>query len=123
MRSERPSSGSQVGAVTDEVFFAPLYSLRRIYRMTEHQPVRPTDERWAAVRLLLGVGQMTGAVAAGLVLVQFGVTALSLGLTLTTAALTSVSVLLFGSRRPRIGADNSRRPAVGTHHRRDTDGR
>ncbi len=56
---------------------------------------------WALARIALGLAQMTGATAALLLLVQTGVNARSLGAVVITCALTTTSVLLFGSRRPR----------------------
>ena len=56
---------------------------------------------WVLVRLTLGAAQMAGATTALLLLVQTGVNAWSLGAVVVTCALTTTSVLLFGSRRPR----------------------
>jgi len=62
----------------------------------------PARERWwTLARLALGTGQMAGATAALILLVQTGVNARSLGAVVVTCALTTTSVLLFGSRRPR----------------------
>jgi hypothetical protein len=61
----------------------------------------PPDRRWGFVRLALGGLQMTGATAAMLLLVREGVTPLSLGIVVVTGLCTTVSVVLFGSDRPR----------------------
>jgi hypothetical protein len=53
------------------------------------------------VRLVLGCAQMAGATAALLLLIQVGVTPLSLGVVVVTGLCTTVSVLLFESNRPR----------------------
>ena len=60
------------------------------------------DERsWAIVRLALGMTQMAGAVVSLVLLVETGVTAVTLATVVVTCVSTSVSVLLFGSRKPR----------------------
>lgn len=56
---------------------------------------------WAAVRLVLGVGQMSGAVVSLYLLVQTGLGELSLGAVAATCLLTTVSVLLFGGQKRR----------------------
>lgn len=56
---------------------------------------------WALVRLVLGCLQMAGAVTAIVLLVQIGVTPLSLGVVVITGLCTTVGVLLFGSDRSR----------------------
>ncbi len=63
-----------------------------------------TARRWALVRALLGVAQMTGAAVAAVLLARSGVTPASLAAGVATSLLTTVSVLLFGSapaRSPR----------------------
>lgn len=59
--------------------------------------------RWGRLRFLLGMAQMAGAVIAVTLLVEVGVTALSLTAVALTCALTTVSLLLFGrdERRKR----------------------
>jgi len=61
---------------------------------------RPTskEKAWAVVRMVLGLGQMMGAVVAFYLLLQTGVNALSLGAVVVTCLLTTTSVLLFRSR-------------------------
>jgi hypothetical protein len=61
---------------------------------------RPTNEEkgWAIVRMVLGLAQMTGAVAAFYLLFQTGVNALSLSAVVITCLLTTLSVLLFRGR-------------------------
>ncbi len=57
--------------------------------------------RWAFVRLALGLGQMSGAVVSFYLLAQTGVNELSLAAAVATCLCTTVSVLLFGSRKRR----------------------
>ena len=59
------------------------------------------ERRWVIVRLALGTAQVMGATAALFLLVQTGVSSLSVGAAVITCVLTTISVLLFGSRRPR----------------------
>ena len=58
------------------------------------------DVRWVVVRLALGIAQMTGAATAVLLIVRRGFNELALGAVVVTCVLTTVSVVLFGSRRP-----------------------
>jgi hypothetical protein len=63
--------------------------------------VRGRERRWALLRLLLGVLQVFGAsLGAGLIL-QIGVTSLTLLVVLLTGLCTTASILLFGGRRSR----------------------
>ena len=55
--------------------------------------------RWARVRFALGMLQMALAVVAMVLLFTAGVTPLSLGAVVLASLLTSLSVMLFGSRR------------------------
>jgi hypothetical protein len=57
-----------------------------------------TGRPWTTIRLTLGVMQMTAAAIALGVLVAGGVTALALVLVVLTCLLTTISVVLFGSR-------------------------
>ena len=57
------------------------------------------DASWGRLRLVLGMAQMGAAVTAVVLLWQIGVTAVSLGLVVVASSLTSLSVMLFGSRR------------------------
>jgi hypothetical protein len=59
------------------------------------------ERRWAYVRFALGTAQILGATAALVLLVQTGFNSWSLGAAVIACTLTTVSVLLFGSRRPR----------------------
>jgi hypothetical protein len=59
----------------------------------------PRDKAWAIVRLVLGLGQMTGAVVALMLLLQTGVNSASIAAVILTCLLTSVSVFLFGRRK------------------------
>jgi hypothetical protein len=52
------------------------------------------------VRFVLGIAQMTSAVAAFLLLAQAGLSEGTFALVLLTCLLTTVSVLLFGRRMP-----------------------
>jgi ABC-type cobalamin transport system permease subunit len=58
--------------------------------------------RWGIVRVCLGMAQMAGATVAAVLLVETGVSKWSLLAAVIACALTTVSVLLFGSRRPRL---------------------
>ena len=63
----------------------------------------PAKERaWAAVRLVLGLAQMAGALVSAYLLFQTGMNPLSLGAVMFTCLCTTVSVVLFGGR-PRRG--------------------
>lgn len=59
------------------------------------------EARWAVLRLVLGVAQMIGAVAALLLIITMGLKGLALAAVVITCVLTTVSVLLFGSGGPR----------------------
>jgi hypothetical protein len=50
------------------------------------------------VRLLLGIAQMFGATVSGVLLVETGLSSLTLWGVIVTSVLTTVSVLLFGWR-------------------------
>ena len=55
--------------------------------------------RWASLRLILGFLQMGGAAFSLAMLIHGGVTTVSLIAVLLTGLLTTISVLLYGSRR------------------------
>jgi hypothetical protein len=55
-------------------------------------------QRWVFARMALGVLQMTGAVSSIGLIIYSGVNALSLTCVVVTSLLTTVSVVLFGSR-------------------------
>lgn len=57
------------------------------------------DKRWAGLRLALGIAQMSAAAFALGLLASEGVTARALAAAVIACTLTTVSVLLFGSRR------------------------
>jgi hypothetical protein len=57
------------------------------------------EQMWAGVRMLLGFGQMMGAVTGAYFLVMTGLNELTLGAVLVTCTLTTISVLLFGRRK------------------------
>jgi hypothetical protein len=57
-----------------------------------------TERPWTIIRLTLGVMQMTAAAVALGLLVAGGVTALALILVVLTCLLTTISVVLFGTR-------------------------
>jgi hypothetical protein len=59
------------------------------------------ERRWAIARILLGFLQMAGAAFSLALLVEAGVDKLSLISIAVTGLLTTISVLLFGSRRQR----------------------
>jgi hypothetical protein len=56
---------------------------------------------WGRVRFVLGMAQMAAAVIAVVLLFGVGVTPISLTAVLVASSLTSLSVMLFGSRRDR----------------------
>jgi hypothetical protein len=64
---------------------------------------------WALIRLILGFLQIMGAVASLLLLVETGVNTVSLASVVVTGLLTTLSVLLFGSRTPRWSHTQSQR--------------
>ena len=64
---------------------------------------------WPFLRLVLGILQMVGAALAMALLIVTGVTPVSLSVVVITGFLTTVSVLLFGSRLPRGLRNQSRR--------------
>ncbi len=53
---------------------------------------------WAYLRWTLGIGQMAGALLSFTFLIRDGISARSLGCFATTSILTTISVMLFGSR-------------------------
>jgi predicted neutral ceramidase superfamily lipid hydrolase len=57
--------------------------------------------KWGIVRMCLGLAQMAAATVAAVLLVETGISKSSLLAVVIACALTTVSVLLFGSRRPR----------------------
>lgn len=59
------------------------------------------SQRWAMVRLALGVAQMAAAGFAFGLLVAEGVTGRALAAAVTACTFTTVSVLLFGRRSPK----------------------
>lgn len=59
------------------------------------------DQRWALVRLGLGTFQVFGAGASLVLLMVLGLTGVTVGAILATTLATTVSVLLFGSRRAK----------------------
>ncbi len=62
--------------------------------------------RWAAVRITLGIAQMVGAAVALVLIMSMGLSALALSAVAITCVLTTVSVLMFGSRAPRGDPNN-----------------
>jgi hypothetical protein len=60
-----------------------------------------TEARWALLRLILGVAQMTGAVVALCLLITMGLDAPIIAAVVITCVLTTVSVLFFGRGGPR----------------------
>ena len=59
----------------------------------------PAERAWAVVRLILGLGQMMGAVMSFYLLIATGVNELSIACVVVTCLLTTISVVLFGGRR------------------------
>jgi hypothetical protein len=58
-------------------------------------------EHWAIARLTLGLAQMCGTLLSLTLLIQVGVDRWSLSAVVVTCAVTSLSVLLFGSRKEK----------------------
>jgi hypothetical protein len=69
-------------------------------RLRRDKDVR-TKGAWALVRLVLGLLQMTGAVVSFYLLFSSGMSGLSLSAVVLTCLCTTISVLLFGSRKAR----------------------
>jgi hypothetical protein len=69
----------------------------------EHGPASrsPDSVWWGRVRFVLGMAQMAASVVAVVLLFGVGVTAISLTAVVVASSLTSLSVMLFGSRRHR----------------------
>jgi hypothetical protein len=61
----------------------------------------PESAWWGRVRFVLGMAQMAASVVAVVLLFGVGVTAMSLTAVVVASSLTSLSVMLFGSRRSR----------------------
>lgn len=59
----------------------------------------PESIWWSRLRFVLGMAQMAAAVVAVVLLFGLGVTAISLTAVVVASSLTSLSVMLFGSRR------------------------
>jgi hypothetical protein len=59
----------------------------------------PESIGWHRLRFVFGMAQMAAAVVAVVLLFNVGVTAISLMAVVVASSLTSVSVMLFGSRR------------------------
>lgn len=66
-----------------------------------HSPRSPDSIWWGRVRFVLGMAQMVASVFAVVLLFGVGVTAISLTAVVVASSLTSLSVMLFGSRRRR----------------------
>lgn len=59
------------------------------------------EQRWALLRIALGMFQVVGAVFSAILLLELGVTTASLIAVVATCLCTAISVLLFGSKSPR----------------------
>jgi hypothetical protein len=66
-----------------------------------HSSRSPDSVWWGRVRFVLGMAQMAASVVAVVLLFGVGVTAISLTAVVVASSLTSLSVMLFGSRRHR----------------------
>jgi membrane protein insertase Oxa1/YidC/SpoIIIJ len=66
-----------------------------------HSSRSPDSVWWGRVRFVLGMAQMAASVAAVVLLFGVGVAAISLTAVVVASLLTSLSVMLFGSRRNR----------------------
>lgn len=64
-----------------------------------HSSRAPDSVWWGHVRFVLGMAQMAASVIAVVLLFSVGVTAISLTAVVVASSLTSLSVMLFGSRR------------------------
>ena len=58
-------------------------------------------KRWDTLRFTLGMMQMAAATVAAILLVRTGVSMWTLTAAVTACVLTTMSVLMFGTRRPR----------------------
>lgn len=67
----------------------------------EHGPALVALARLDRVRFVLGMAQIAASVVAVVLLFGVGVTAISLTAVVVASSLTSLSVMLFGSRRYR----------------------
>lgn len=56
---------------------------------------------WSVLRLVLGLAQIVGASAAFVLLFGTGISTLTIGFTVATCLLTTISVILFGSQLPK----------------------
>jgi hypothetical protein len=68
------------------------------------EPATRREKRWATLRFVLGIAQMSGAVLSAVLLLREGMSAASLGAVVATSACTTLSVLLFGGRNRRSGS-------------------
>jgi hypothetical protein len=59
----------------------------------------PSSVWWGRLRFALGMAQMAASAVAVVLLISVGVTAISLTAVVVASSLTSISVMLFGSRR------------------------
>jgi hypothetical protein len=75
--------------------------MRARHTNTVVHSTRSTSIWWNRLRFVLAMTQMAAAVVAVVLLFNLGVAAISLTAVVGASALTSVSVLLFGSRRTR----------------------
>lgn len=66
-----------------------------------HKLPTSRERVWAIVRIGLGIAQMTGATTTVVLLIETGVSTVSLAATVATCALTTLSVLLFGAHHGR----------------------
>ena len=57
------------------------------------------ERAWAVVRIILGLGQMIGAIVSFCLLIEIGINEWSLGMVVATCLLTCISVLLFGRKK------------------------
>jgi len=87
------------------IFFGSVYSFRRMYIALTTQ----RERRWAIARLVLGFLQIMGAGLSLGLLVELGVSRLSLIAVAITGLLTTLSVLLFGGRKHRPAENQQER--------------
>lgn len=60
------------------------------------------ERNWAVVRMVLGQIQIVGALVSLILLFQIGVGEATVVAVMATCVATTVSVLLFGARNPRV---------------------
>jgi hypothetical protein len=65
--------------------------------LSDHPPA-PMSKRMALLRMLLGMGQMTGAATAAILLISTGVNRVTMLVAIATTCMMGISLLLFRGR-------------------------